>query len=249
MNVALQLYSVRKSLKEDFWGTMRAVRAMGYTGVEGYGMPCTAQEFKAALDSTGLQIVGWHQAIDGLAPDKLPLTVSYHKAIGNACVAVPWIGDDGFSSADACAKTAATLQDAAERLLPYGITTGYHNHAQEYKAKLEGGSGMELVIRDAPAVFYQLDTGNALSGGGDIYGCFDRFPGRFETVHAKPYSKDGSFDTMYGADCDAHDWPKLIDLFKTKGGTKTIIIEYEFEGRYGDLQGVEIALNNLAKYL
>ena len=35
--VALQLYSVREMLDQDFEGTVRRVAEMGYIGVEAYG--------------------------------------------------------------------------------------------------------------------------------------------------------------------------------------------------------------------
>jgi len=248
MNIALQLYSVRKSLKADFWGTMRSVRAMGYTGVEGFGVPaCTAQEFKAALCDTGLAIVGWHQNLAGLTPEALPMTMTYHKTLGLRQIAVPSYGKDGFASPEACAATAAVLQDAAVRLRPYGMTLGYHNHAYEYEAVYGGVAGMELVLQGAPSVFFQLDTGNALSGGGDIYGCFDRFPGRFDTVHFKPYAKSSQYDTMIGT--DDTDWQKLITLCRGKGGTQWAVIEYEKDEDGKDLANVETALNALAKYI
>ena len=248
MNIALQLYSVRQSLKKDFWGTLRSVRAMGYTGVEGFGTPaCTAQEFKAAIDDTGLEIVSWHQGLAGLQPDALPLTMTYHKVLGLRQMAVPSYGKDGFASREACAATAAALQDAAVRLRPYGVALGYHNHAYEYETDFGGTSGMELVMKDAPGVFFQLDTGNAAAGGGDIYGCFDRFPGRFGTVHLKPYSKKGKYDAMIGS--DDTDWDRLISLCRGKGGTQWAIIEYEKDEDGRDLANVETALNALAKYL
>ena len=246
--VALQLYSVRRSLKQDFWGTLRAVRAMGYTGVEGFGsFPCTAQEFKAALDDTGLEIVGWHQDIAGLQADTLIATVTYNKVLGNSRLAVPWMDKECFADAAACAATAKQLEDAALALQPYGITLGYHNHTQEYDHLIDGKIPMDLVLQDAPHVFYQLDCGNALHGNGDIYSSFDRFPGRFETVHAKPFSKKDGMATMIGS--DDVDWARFLKLSFGIGAAKWAIVEYEVETLYPELKGVELALENIVKYL
>ena len=35
--VGVQLYSVRTDLEKDFYGTLKAIREMGYAGVEFYG--------------------------------------------------------------------------------------------------------------------------------------------------------------------------------------------------------------------
>ena len=48
--IALQLYTVRELLAEDFEGTVRAVAKMGYIGVEPYaGMPCDLDGSGGAL--------------------------------------------------------------------------------------------------------------------------------------------------------------------------------------------------------
>ena len=38
MGIALQLYSVREDMEKDLPGTLRAVKAMGYEGVEFAGL-------------------------------------------------------------------------------------------------------------------------------------------------------------------------------------------------------------------
>ena len=66
--VALQLYTVRDRLAEDFAGTLRQVAEMGYTSVELAGTGgLSAGELKALLDSLGLRPVGPHTAIAQLA--------------------------------------------------------------------------------------------------------------------------------------------------------------------------------------
>ena len=50
-NVGLQLYSVKNAMKEDFYGTLKAVRDMGYEYVEFAGYyDKSAEEIKAILD-------------------------------------------------------------------------------------------------------------------------------------------------------------------------------------------------------
>ena len=42
--IALQVYSVRREMEQDFYGTLRAVKEIGYSGVEFAGLygkdPC-----------------------------------------------------------------------------------------------------------------------------------------------------------------------------------------------------------------
>ena len=48
-SIALQLYSVRESAKNDFDGTVRRVAEMGYAGVEPAGFPGTTPEAAGKL--------------------------------------------------------------------------------------------------------------------------------------------------------------------------------------------------------
>ena len=57
--VALQLYSVRDTMKEDMPGTLRAVKKMGYAGVEFAGLFGYAPaDIRAMLDKHGVCLLG-----------------------------------------------------------------------------------------------------------------------------------------------------------------------------------------------
>src|SRR5437867_3978880 len=59
--IAAQLYTVRDLMKEDFAGTVRAVAALGYEGVEFAGLYNTpAREVRALLDELGLKVSSSH---------------------------------------------------------------------------------------------------------------------------------------------------------------------------------------------
>jgi sugar phosphate isomerase/epimerase len=59
MPVALQLYTVRQQLAEDFAGTLRRVRESGYQAVETYPFPGNVSPQAAAdvLKSLDLEVV------------------------------------------------------------------------------------------------------------------------------------------------------------------------------------------------
>jgi len=75
-NVGIQLYGVRNAMAQDFEGTLKAVKEMGYDYVEFAGYyGKTAEEIKEILDRIGLPLMfpeldtGWvHYA--GLRPDQ-----------------------------------------------------------------------------------------------------------------------------------------------------------------------------------
>src|SRR5438132_12610676 len=62
MPIALQLYTVRQQLAEDFSGTLQRVRDIGYRAVETYPFPSHISSTSAGdfLKSLGLEVVAMH---------------------------------------------------------------------------------------------------------------------------------------------------------------------------------------------
>src|SRR5688572_5039703 len=62
MRIALQLYTVRRQLAEDFSGTIERVREIGYRAVETYAFPPHVSLAMAGdvLKSLELEVVGMH---------------------------------------------------------------------------------------------------------------------------------------------------------------------------------------------
>ena len=59
--IALQLYSVREDLEQDFEGTLAKVKALGYDGVEFAGLyGKTPAEVKALCEKHGLTPISAH---------------------------------------------------------------------------------------------------------------------------------------------------------------------------------------------
>ena len=68
--VALQLYSVRETAEKDFAGTLRAVKAMGYDGVEFAGLYGHTPEYvKGLCEGIGLVPISAHININEMIAD------------------------------------------------------------------------------------------------------------------------------------------------------------------------------------
>ncbi len=242
MQLAVQLYSVRDELAKDLWGTLRKVRKIGYEGVEFFGdFTHTAQEVAAALEDTELFCVGWHTPWRNVQPSALMSTVTYNKVIGNTDIVIPSLPDEMLADKDACLKTAAELEDIAERLAGYGMCLGYHNHGLEFK-NIGGDTPFGYIFGNTSRLAMQLDGGNAMSGAEagteiDICDSIVRFPFRARTLHHKPYSIKDGFATMFGE--DDIDWPRFFDLTAANQDVEWHIVEYECDELYGQLEGIE----------
>ena len=110
------------------------------------------------------------------------------------------------------------------------IRTGFHCHAHEFTA-VDGELPWNIVGDNTISdVVLQLDTGNALSGGADIMATLKSFPGRNQSIHWKPYSKENGFAVPVGG--DDQDWEALLKWSENAGSTEWIVLEYEKENPY-----------------
>ena len=221
--IALQLYSLRRVFETNPLRAMRIARDEGYTGVEFYGTHFQPELYAALLKETGLVCAGWHTPIEALEND-FETTLRRNLAVGNRFICVPWFKAD---SAEGWKAFASRLSAAAAKLAPYGIYTGYHNHAHEFQVA-DGRIPWDIVAENTPPeVILQLDTGNALSGGADVCAVLEKYPERNRTIHFKPYSHTAEFVPAIGE--DDLPWEKILDFCETRGRTEWVIVEYEEE--------------------
>jgi len=248
--IALELYSVRHEFEKDPRGTMKRVAEMGYEGVEFAGPPKhPADELRDMLKEFGLTCCGWHTPFQSVQEDKLEETIELNKTVNNPYVIIPGVPENLTKTREGWLGIAKFLNDLSDKLAPHGMRTGYHNHRREFEP-LEGEQPWDTLSSNTKEeVIMQLDTGNALSGGGDIYSVLKRYPNRAVTVHIKPYSKKAAgedwragFRTLIGE--DDTDWNQLFELCETVGGTKWYIVEYESDA-YPPFEAVELCLKKL----
>ena len=248
--IALQLYSVRHELDADLRGTLRAVAEMGYEGVEFAGAPKhEAAELKPLLDEFGLVCCGWHTPFALVQADPLEATIAFNRALDNPNVIVPGIPEHLRRTREGWLKLAEFFNELAEKLAAYDMRTGYHNHHVEF-APLDGELPWDTFFGNTgQGVIMQLDTGNAIYGGGDVLDILKRYPGRAGTVHLKPYSttagkedRHAGFRPVIGDDDTP--WEQVFALCEATGGTEWYIVEYESDA-YPPLEAVRLCLENL----
>jgi sugar phosphate isomerase/epimerase len=90
----------------------------------------------------------------------------------------------------------------------------------------------------------QIDTGNAMSGGGDPIAVLKKYPGRAVTVHLKEYSTTNPKALLGEGDVK---WGELFKLCRTIGGTKWYIVEEE-KDTVPPMEGIDISLKNLKRF-
>jgi sugar phosphate isomerase/epimerase len=233
--LAVQLWSFRHDFEKDVPGTLKRVRALGFTQVElagYYGL--TVQQFKTELDKAGLKPISMHIGFDE-AESKLDEIINDAKLLGVTQVGVPWISSP-FTQAD-CEKAIAVFNQAGAKLAAHGLTFFYHTHGYEFVPN-EGGTGtlfdLLLAKTDPQLVKLQLDTLHVAHPGQDPAQLLRKFPGRFVSLHLKDLRKDKAPDnTGEVKDEDGRplgqgkiDWPAVLKAANEEG-IKWYIIEDE----------------------
>lgn len=232
--IGVQLYSVREECARDLPGTLAAIAAMGYDGVEFAGYyDHTAAQLRKMLDDVGLKCCGTHTGLNTLQGDALAATVEFHQTLGNPYLIVPWIDESMRADRASCQATAAIFNEIAAKLAPHGMKTGYHNHHVEFTPVNGETPWDSLFTATDSSVVMQLDTGNALAGGADLAAILHKFPGRGATLHLKPYTTalaaQGGMEAGYRPliGLDEVPWRAVFDLVEQAGGTEWYIVEYE----------------------
>jgi sugar phosphate isomerase/epimerase len=227
--IGTQLWCVRQQLSKDIPGTLKALGAMGYEGVElenAFGR--SGAEWKGHLDAARLKACGFHHTLAELSGDKLAASVEFNQAIGNRNLIIRSLAPAVYTSADLLKKTADEVNAVAERLRPHRMRVGYHNHTTDFN-RIEGeywwNRFADLTSKD---VILQFDTGNASEMEGVTPQSFlARNAGRTVTMHVKPFSRKDA-NAYLGA--DELDWPAILKAAEDVGGVEWYIIEYEKEG-------------------
>jgi len=216
--IALQLYSLRDAIKEDFKGTITAVAEMGFkdieaAGYDGNGMfyGLTPEEFKAELEAVGLNPLSSHTAHQ-LAKDVSQTNwedvwnwwdtcIEAHKAVGMKYLVFPWM-ETPESLADVKVYC-DYLNQIGEKCKQAGIAFGYHNHAFEFQ-EIDGETMFDFMLKntDPEKVFFQLDVYWTVMGQKSPVEYFKNYPGRFPLLHLKDKKELGQsgmvgFDAIY----------------------------------------------------
>ena len=214
----IQLYSLRDTTKDDFYGTLKAVADMGYKMVESAGFYGNdAKTVKAWLDELGLEMCSTHTGI-GLLTDDFDATMQYHVDIGCKNLIIPGAPHGNKAEIDALVDNINKWQPI---LAANGIQLHYHNHWQEFVANPDGTVTMdELASRTN--VLFEIDTYWAYVAGEDPIAVLDKYGDRVKFIHLKDGTKD-----KVGKSLGLGTAPVKAVLTKAEATGRTVVVESE----------------------
>lgn len=194
-NVGIQLFTLRNEMKENFYGTLKKVKEMGYDGVEFAGLfGHTAAEIKEMCADLGLDPISAHVPYEEMMDDPEGVIGTY-KEIGCKYVVVPYLREECRPDKDCfgeVVKNIEMLTGVAEKM---GLTMLYHNHDFEFM-KLNGKYALEILYDSVPALQSEIDTCWVNVGGEDPAKYLLKYQDRAPIVHLKDFYGEKSED-MY----------------------------------------------------
>ncbi len=234
--IGLQLYSLREQFKKDVPGTLDTVKNFGIKYVElagTYGL--TPEQFRAQLDSRGLQAVSGHFDYERFRDD--PEGVARDaKTLGMKYAGCAWISHNGDFNEKTCREAIAVFNRAGEALAKHGLKFFYHVHGYEFQP-YGNGTLLDLLISDTNPKYvnYQMDVFWIVFPGRDPVKLLEKYGSRWELMHLKDMKKgvktgslsggtDPNNDAALGA--GQIDLPPVLRAAK-KAGVKFYFIEDE----------------------
>lgn len=187
--VGLQLYTVRDSLARDFEGTLARIAAIGYRDVEFAGYAGRRPEaVSAALERHGLRAPAAHLPLD-LLRRQWSATVDAAHVIDHDFIVVPWLDEKDRRTIGDYERLADELNRLGDAARKADLRFAYHNHDFEF-ISLGGRIPYDVLLdrTDPEDVGFEMDLYWITKAGYDPLAYFDRYPGRFPTVHVKDSS-------------------------------------------------------------
>jgi sugar phosphate isomerase/epimerase len=223
--IGVMMYTVLDQARADLEGTLDRLAALGYAGVETYGLvehfgPARVRD---AIAAAGLTLTSAHAPFP--AGPGAEAVLDANQELG-AEILVWSMEREEFDSPDAIRRGVERVNEAAERAARRGLRIAYHNHYAEFARVFDGRQAYDLLLESLDdRVLVELDAYWAQLGGADPAEVLARLGDRVRLVHVK----DGPAvsyedDVMVPIGEGRIDWARTLS---TPSGLQWNIVELE----------------------
>ncbi len=239
--IALQPYSIREELNDDFFGSFARVAEIGYQGVE-IGMPpegVTVKEMKTRLADLGLQAISCHAGLEQLTND-LSTVTDFVNEMGGKYIVL----SHRFDTKKEVLESAQLFNNIGRAAKDDGIQFLYHNHDWEF-IKFDGQYALDLLLQetDPDLVKMELDTYWVQKGGENPAEYLRKLKNRCPLLHVKDMEKgEEQFFAEVGE--GILDFQEIIQA-AAEVGTEWLVVEQDL-CRRPVFESIEISYRNLS---
>jgi sugar phosphate isomerase/epimerase len=239
--IALQLYTLREEMAQDFEGILRQVAELGYVGVELAGTGgLSAAQVRELLDKYGLKASSAHVPLEVLETD-ITQAVEDAKTIGYSVIAVPYLMPNRRGDRAGYLQLAATLNSIGAELKKHGLQLAYHNHDFEF-VQFDGEYALDLIYAntDPENLKAELDVYWIQYAGVDPVAYVSKYVDRAPLIHLKDMTND---DERFFAEV-GEGTVNIDGVIAAATGAQWLIVEQD-RSRRTPLESVKISIDNL----
>jgi sugar phosphate isomerase/epimerase len=233
--IGCQTWPVRDMVAKDFLGTVKTLAAAGFQSIElcspvGYsdsGFAGLAKykpaELKKILSDAGVSCVSSHFSIEELRENQAD-RIAWAKDLGLEQMIVPSLNGPKNPTMADVKRAADEYNKMGERAANAGIQQGLHNEDFEL-TKVDGKRTYDVLfdLLDPKLVKFQFQV-STISEGYDAAEYFNKYPGRFFSMHVQGWSQKTKKIVPVGK--DTLDWKNIFAAAKT-GGVKNYFVEMD----------------------
>lgn len=239
--IGVELFTIPTMLEEDFAGAMTTLASIGYKEIETFGpyswsaqvakdrwevtaqslnfkgsgyFGLTARDVRRILDDHGLTSPSMHTDLESLRTRLEPMAEAA-RVLGQRYAVLPSIPASERGNLDGYRRIADEFNEIGVRAAALGMRFKYHNHGYGLKP-VDGIIPLELIAdrTDPTVVDLQMDIYWTTAGGADPVEYFNRFEGRYKSVHIKDMSRPVRFSGDGG---DPSQWVELFPYIADAG--------------------------------
>jgi len=235
--IGCQTWPVREMIAKDFPGTLKQLAAAGFKSIEmcspvGYSdndfgglAKYKGTELKKIINDAGLTCVSSHFGMDELRKNQED-RIAWASDLGLTQMLVASLDGPKKPTMDDVKRAADEYNKMGEKATKAGIQQGLHNETFE-TSTVDGKRTYDILFEllDPKLVKFQFQV-STISEGFDAAEYFNKYPGRFVSMHVQGWSAPEKKIVPVGK--DTLDWKKIFTAAKT-GGIKNYFVEMKLE--------------------
>lgn len=235
--IGCQTWAVRDMIAKDFPATLKMLSDTGFQAIElcspvgyteyGFGalIKYKGSELKKMITDAGLTCVSSHFGLDELRKNQDD-RIAWASDVGLTQMLVASLDGPKNPTMDDVKRAADEYNKMGEKAAKAGIQQGLHNENFE-TSTVDGKRTYDVLFQllDPKLVKFQFQV-STIAQGFDAAEYFNKYPGRFISMHVQGWSAADKKIVAVGK--DSLDWKKIFTAAKT-GGIKNYFVEMKLE--------------------
>jgi sugar phosphate isomerase/epimerase len=213
-SLAAQLWTFRGDLEKDVPGTLKKIKELGFTYVEGFDAPSIVgnpEKFRSQLDAAGLKMFALHwNTLNDWRKDPTVI-IKTAKTLGAHYTGIAWLKESKADTVtlDVVNEAADILMKACPQARESGLQLYYHIHGYELQPMADQKTFFDSFVKriDYSCVRLEMDVFWVTYAGWDPVKFMDQYRDGVELLHIKNMDDHVSTGVFTGADFMPPDMP------------------------------------------